>query len=269
MSVSTKEGVAKHHVLPMLCIRQPVTAWNVRGTGWCLLVFMMLCCRLCKIHMPSTVVLLIRQIVEVSKVVWGERSWFGELLKRTLSVPWLLLEKTLSHSAIKACASAISACHEGFGVSVDSKILSWSISNMPLGRNVWKCAPLLLLTVMGMWFFHMSSPLSCSGPVGRCVSGCWNSRQLCSFLKCLRALLVHLSNILIIENLRGATLMTKPFCVRCFFTAGIWPCHSRKSTSETNFVNDGSVPLSASEMAVSQCTFHLSFSCFDLPSLSF
>lgn len=61
--------------------------------------------------------------------------------------------------------------------------------------------------------------------------------------------LVHLSNMLIRGNLRGATLMTKPSCLTCFlvfcFTAEIWLCHSRKSISETHFVNDGSVPLSA------------------------
>lgn len=75
-----------------------------------------------------------RSIVQLSKVLRGERSWFGELQ--------LPLERALSHSAIKVYASAVSACHEGFGEKWVSNILSWNISNKAPGGSVWRCASL-------------------------------------------------------------------------------------------------------------------------------
>lgn len=83
-----------------------------------------------------------RSVVKLSKVVQGKSRWFGELLNSALFFLQPLLERVLSHSAIKVYVSAVSACHEGFGEKWVSNILSWNISNKARGGNVWWCAPL-------------------------------------------------------------------------------------------------------------------------------
>lgn len=111
-----------------------------------------------------------------------ERSWFGELLNSVLSFLQLLLERALSHSTIKAYASAISACHEGFGERLVFNILSWRFSNKAWGGNVWWCTS-LLLSGNSPWFCQRPFQQSISSPMGRSLSGCCQLRQqfVCTF----------------------------------------------------------------------------------------
>ena len=100
---------------------------------------MMHCCRLCRMHTPSAVVLLKRQIVGLPKVVWGERK--PDLVncstERSLSrgFSWRRLCHIQQSKPVHQQSQLV---REGFGESVDSTIRSWGVSNAPWGRNVWK-----------------------------------------------------------------------------------------------------------------------------------
>lgn len=130
------------------------------------------------------------------KLIWWAAQRFA------LAFLQLLLERVLSHSTIRVCASAISACHEE---RLDPNILPWNFSNKMWGGNVRWCA-LLLLDWNSMWIWQRPIQRRCSGPMGRSLSSSCQLRWQCCLLyplsnKCFYAFLVHMSCILIRKDL--------------------------------------------------------------------